>query len=118
MPSEHEFPITFEHALRLAVGGREVPERFRIFRSWWKSELARIAKFTGVVTDNVDSAILYFRQNGVDQCWFQNFCNGISKFKDSQKKERMSNLAKTRWQKNSAKKSSLVGKRKISREKN
>jgi len=113
-PSEHEFPITFDHALRLAVGGRDVPERFRVFRAWWKSELGRIAKFTGVLRDNTDETIFYFRQNGVDCPWFTTFCKGIADYKIAKRKERMSNLAKTRWDKPKAEKRSRMGKRKSS----
>lgn len=102
-PRPDEFPITIERALRLAVGGRDEPERFRVFRAWWKTELARVSKITGVITDNTDEMVRYFKQNGVDRSWLNSFCAGIAQFKAAQRSERMSNLAKTRWQKPNAK---------------
>jgi hypothetical protein len=98
IPTPEEFPISFEQALRIAVGGRSVPDRFRIFRRWWKSELARIAKATGNNSrDNTDEVIVYFRANGVDESWFHNFRVGIAEYRAAQKTEQMRQTALARW---------------------
>ncbi len=96
-PSPAEFPITFDTALRLAVGGRSVPDRFHTWRLWWKSELAQVARRTGVVTDNTVEMIAYFRHNGVDRCWLGSFCAGIAAYKAERGSEQRRQAAVARW---------------------
>jgi hypothetical protein len=97
LPSADECPVTFEIALRLAVGGRSVPDRFHTWRMWWKSELARVARATGVHTDNTDKMVAYFRHNGVDASWLGSFCAGIAAYKAEQGIEQRRQAAVTRW---------------------
>src|SRR5882724_12983568 len=102
LPSPDEFPITFEHVLRLAVGGRDVPERFRIFRAWWRSQLVRMSHISGVVVDNTDEAVKYFRDVGVDSGWFNHKRIGICDYKEAQKSASRREAAMARWNKQKA----------------
>ena len=97
-PSPAEFPLTFDHALRLAVGGREVPERFRIFRAWWKSELVRVSKTSGVLRDNTDEVVMMFKRAGVDLAWFNSMRLGIEEYKAAQQIQQRRNAANSRWE--------------------
>ena len=98
-PKPEEFPITFERALRLAVGGRDVPERFRIFRAWWKASLLEMSKRTGSpIQDNTDEVVAMFRR-GVDSSWLNNMCAGIKEFKKAQVVEQCRTAANARWSK-------------------
>lgn len=96
-PSPAEFPITFEQALRLAIGGRSVPDRFRIWRQWWKAELARVAKTTGVHADNTDMMLAKFRNEGVDSIWFHNFQAGIAAYRANTLSAIKRKAALARW---------------------
>jgi hypothetical protein len=95
-----EFPIAFKKALRLTVGGEEVPRRLRIFKEWWRSELLRVATSTGGrLVDNTDEMVSFFQTHGVERDWFNNFTIGIEEYKKVKRTERFRNLANRRWNK-------------------
>ncbi len=98
IPGPDEFPISFEHALRLAAGGREVGERFRLFRKWWRSELARVARATGrEAPDNTDDMFLHFRNHGVDYGWFGCMRVGIPEVRKAEAVQQRRDAANARW---------------------
>jgi hypothetical protein len=97
LPSDAEYPITFAEALRLTVGGRSVPDRFRIWRGFWRSELSRVAKQTGVYTDNTDAMLAHFRHNGVDASWFGCFRAGIPAYRAELGVEQRRKAIRARW---------------------
>jgi len=74
-----------------------VPERFRVFRAWWRAELLQVSKRTGVYTNNTDEVVLYFRKNGVDQQWLNSFCLGLKAYRAEQHIEQRRNAANARW---------------------
>jgi hypothetical protein len=104
IPCSASFPITFEHALRLAAGGREVEPRYALFRRWWKSELHRVAKTTGAFSDNTDQVVLMFRRDGVSADWFTCMCAGIADYKYNRGVEQRRSAANARWKKENQKK--------------
>ena len=100
IPSAGDFPITLDRALRLAVGGRSVPDRFHIFRMWWKLELERMAKIRGTASpDNTDEVVKLFREQGIDSAWLNTIRQGVKDYKASQHSERGRSGAKARWAK-------------------
>jgi len=68
-----------------------------VFRAWWKSELVRVSRMSGVLIDNTDQVVLMFHKVGVDAAWFHSMCAGIAGYKAAQQIQQRRNAAKARW---------------------
>jgi hypothetical protein len=102
---KEEFPLDLERAFRLAIGGRDRAERFRLFRGYWRMALKQTqARYTAMglninVPDNTDAMILFLRQNGVDDAWFRNIRDGVTEFRATERAEHARKAIKARWSK-------------------
>ena len=100
-PRPGPFPIPFEEALRLAVGGRHRPDRYSVFRQFWRSELLRMAAATGLgpPVDNTDRVIARFKASGVTRLEFESLRSGVSEWRKAHAQAQRSAAARTRWSK-------------------
>jgi hypothetical protein len=98
IPPDEKFPISFKHALCLAVGGDKTKKRLPIFKAWWKSKLEHYAKMNGhPLIDNTDQQISIFIKEGVDKPWLNNMIGGIAEFRKKRISERNRKAAQARW---------------------
>lgn len=104
-PKAEEFPLSFKLTLRLAYGGRSVPDRVRAFRAWWRSELERMAKINGTpAVDNAAEVIGMFKKDGVDAGMFNMIRIGLTEWKQARYVDQKRQAALSMWAKARAKK--------------